>query len=353
MKRVLMLTQCLDESNWLVGFIPQWVDALAAEVDVLYVITLELGTYRPPANVHVYSMGKEQGRGKLGILRGFYQALLAVIDKVDAVFVHMIPRYGVLAAPLTWLKGKPMTLWYTHPNIDPELRLATAFSRRIVTAGPGSFPIDTPKLRVLGHGIDTNVFSPGQDKLGEPPVIVQVGRIMPVKNHAAVIRALAMIASDTNAELVIIGGLPKGAEADYPETLRTLADELQIADRVKFTGALSMLEVRDWYRRAAVAVNVTRVGSFDKAALESMATGTPTLVAQSAFDALLGAYTIQLRIEAPDDIEGLAARLGTLLALSHQERLRMTDHIRQRVIEAHSLQNLAAHLTNVLLKGEL
>lgn len=353
MKRVLMLTQCLDETHWLVGFIPQWVNALAAQVDRLDVITLEWGAYTPPPNVRVYSMGKEQGRGRLGVLAGFYRAALPLIWQVDAVFVHMIPRYGVLAAPLAWLARKPMTLWYTHPSIDLELRMATAFCRRVVTAGPGSFPLATPRLRVLGHGIDTTLFAPGPAEPAEQRFIVHVGRVMPVKNHAAIIRALAAIKDETNAQLVIIGGLPVNADAAYVESLKSLAQELGVGARVRFTGALSAAEVRDWYRRAVVAVNMTSAGSYDKSVLESMAAGTPTVVAHQAFDDLLGEYAPLLRAESPKDVKGLAERLRALLNLPAEERRTIGWHLRERVAAAHSLDSLAKRLANVLLTGEL
>src|SRR5574341_1038775 len=98
--RVLMITQRLDERDWLVSVIPRWVNALARHVDRLDVLALEIGGYTPPSNVCLYSMGKERGRGKLGKALGFYRALIPLIGKCDAVFVHMIPRYAVLAAPI-------------------------------------------------------------------------------------------------------------------------------------------------------------------------------------------------------------------------------------------------------------
>lgn len=55
-----------------------------------------------------------------------------------------------------------------------------------------------------------------------------------------------------------------------------------------FAGNLPPEGVRDWYRRAAVAVNLSPVGLFDKAALEAMATGVPIIVSNPAFNSLLG-----------------------------------------------------------------
>jgi len=347
-----MLTQCLDERNWLLGFITRWVDELAHCVDALDVIALERGAYAPPPNVRVYSLGKERGQGRLGLLLGFYRALFPLIRRADVIFVHMIPRYAVLAAPLAWLFRKPLALWYVHPHVGLELRLAAACAWRVFTAADGSFPLATSKLRVLGHGIDADFFSPGDCAPTERPAIVHVGRLMSVKNQAALLRALAAIAHETDAQAVFVGDVPPGYDLRYLDLLRALAAELDIADRVIFTGALPAREVRDWYRRAAVAVNLTRAGFFDKAALESMAVGAPTIVGNALFDALLGEYTPQLRLDSPDDVDGLAARLLALFRQPQAERAQMTAAIRERVIAAHSLTRLMSRLARALETGE-
>src|SRR5690606_41393536 len=91
---------------------------------------------------------------------------------------------------------------------------------------------------------------------------------------------------------------------------------LGISHRVTFTGGLLSGQVRDWYRRASVAVNLSPPGLFDKAALESMACGVPTVVSSRAFDALPGPGAGCLRIEEPVDDGWLCQRFHYLLVLS-------------------------------------
>jgi glycosyltransferase involved in cell wall biosynthesis len=121
---------------------------------------------------------------------------------------------------------------------------------------------------------------------------------------------------------------------------------------VTFAGGLPPDAVRDWYRRAAIAVNLSPLGLFDKAALESMAAGTPTIVSNPAFDSLLGDHVPSLRIDSPEDVEGLAARLRALLALAEDERRAIGNDIRGRVAATHSLERLMPRLVNILKTGE-
>jgi glycosyltransferase involved in cell wall biosynthesis len=323
------------------------------------VAALRVGSYTPPPNVRVYSMGKEQGRSRLGLLAGFYQATLPLVHHADAIFVHMIPRFAVMIALPARLYGKPMTLWYIHPKVDRELRLAVALCRHVVTAAPTSLSLPTPKLHVLGHGIDTDFYAPRKgDDAGKGnlparpynpdnnrPSILHVGRLSAIKNHATLLRALAQ---GIDAQAVLIGAVPERHDPAYVDQLRSLASELRIGDRVTFTGGLPAPKVRDWYRRAAVAVNLTPAGSFDKAVLESMAVGVPTIVSHGGFDDLLGAYAGQLRIDSPQDVAGLADRLHALLAMSSDERTAMGTTLRTNVVAEHSLERLMLRLTEVM-----
>lgn len=123
-----------------------------------------------------------------------------------------------------------------------------------------------------------------------------------------------------------------------------------MTERVTFAGNLPSEQVRDWLRRAAVAVNLSPAGLFDKAALESMAVGVPTIVASGAFDDVNSDQ--RLRLASPDDPAELAERLRDLLALPVDQRQALGAAQRERVVAAHSLDGLIARLVSVLNTGE-
>jgi D-inositol-3-phosphate glycosyltransferase len=188
-------------------------------------------------------------------------------------------------------------------------------------------------------------------ELVNPLYVVHVARLMPIKHQATLIRALAAV---PDAHAIIVGDVPAGQEiyAVYADGLKALARELGMAERVTFTGGLLAPDVRDWYRKAVVAVNLSPQGLFDKAALESMACGVPTIVSSTTFDSLLGGDALQLRLDTPDDVDGLAVRLRALRALSPDERARISLAVRERVIAAHSLERLMPRLVRLFETGE-
>jgi glycosyltransferase involved in cell wall biosynthesis len=124
-----------------------------------------------------------------------------------------------------------------------------------------------------------------------------------------------------------------------------------VAERVTFAGNQSAEGVRDWQRRAAVAVNLSPLGLFDKAALEGMAVGVPTIVGSSAFDDVIGDK--YLRLDDMDDATALALRLRDVLAMPEAERRKLGMIQRNHVVKAHSLDGLIGKLVNVLNTGEV
>ncbi len=387
--RLLLFNLMTDESDPVLGFAPGWIRELAVRCERVDVITMYRGAYQLPSNVRVYSAGRERGSSKPRRLLNFYRHLLRLLatGRYDACFAHMMPLFAGLAGPPLMARGIPTTLWYTHRQRSAQLRLGAAMSRRVVSADASSFPYATDKLRVIGHGIDTEYYSPPPSNPlphqegggtqapssgegiqtsfppgGLPaielagtgtgdksrPLVTQVGRLAGIKHQATTIQALAGV----DAELALIGGVQPGAPREYEEHLRSLISRLGLEARCQLLGDLPPVELRGWYRRATVAVNMSPAGLFDKAALESMACAVPTVVCNRAFAPLLGEHRELLLAAGPEDVAGLRARLRRICALSAAERLAIGEALRANVVREHSLPRLVERLLNVLATGE-
>ena len=339
-----------DEVDPALGFAANWVRRLAAECESVDVITMYRGEYELPPNVRVYSARRERGLSKARRVANFYRHLLRLLAtrRYDACFAHMMPLFAGLAGPMLTARGIRTALWYTHRQQSAQLRLGLAMSWRVVSADATSFPYRTDKLRVIGHGIDTDFYAPAAAVDKGDPLVVQVGRLATIKHQATTIKAVAA----TAGELALIGGAQAGASAEYERRLVGMARELGLAERCHFTGDLPAAEVCDWCRRATVAVNMSPVGLFDKAALESMACGLPTIVCNPAFAPLLGEHGDLLLTAGPDDVAGLRDRLERLFALTPAERAAIGARLREGVLRQHSLDGLTERLLAVLRTGE-
>ena len=346
--RLLMITQKLDPSDPLLAFTVEWVRRLAARLEHLDVLCLEvnIAPSELPANVTAWSMGKDRGYGRVRELIEFYRVLLKVAPKTDAIFSHMVPRYAYLSVPIALPFNLPIYLWYTHRQDTRELRIATEVCEAVMSAVPESFPFETRKLRAVGHGVDTAFFAPDPSiTLDAPPVIAQVARLTPIKHQETLIRALAQV---PYVQAAIVGNVPPGKDEDYLIQLRTLATVIGVADRVQFMGGLPAEQVRDVLRRATIAVNLSPPGLFDKAALESMMIGTLTVVSNPAFDGLLRDHASLLRIESPEAADSLAQAVRSILALPAETRANIALDIQGRARTAHGLDGLMDRLVEIM-----
>ncbi len=339
--RWLLLTRKLDPADDRTGFMMRWVEKLAARLDHLDVICQEQRTTDLPPNVRAFSLGKERDAGRAAQALALTRYLRALVPQADGVFCHMIARYVLFAAPWARLRRKPLLLWYTHRQTSLELRLATALASHVLTAAPGSFPLNTPKLRVMGHGIDTADFPTPQPE-ASPPEIVMIGRLARIKRQDWLLRAASLVAAEAGNQpfrVRLIGGAVEH-ELDYPAQLRTLAETLDPPPPVEFVGPLPHREALAALAQSAIAVNLSPPGLFDKGALEPMFAGKPAVVTNPDFLPLLGDDADRLYL--PDDASdaALAERLAALLALTPDERAAIGAGLRERAQAAHSLDGL-------------
>jgi glycogen synthase len=173
---------------------------------------------------------------------------------------------------------------------------------------------------------DAVIHHPGVNPARFPPApappwrwrLLYCGRIDPRKGIATAVRALALLPDD--ATLTIHGG----GDPDHARELRTLADGLGVADRVRFTAG-DHDGVAEVYRGCdAVVFPVTWEEPWGLVPLEAMAVGRPVL----ATDAGGGPAEYLAGDEnclqfSRDDAAGLAAAV---------RRLAADDALRERLV---------------------
>mgnify|MGYP001599069886 CR=1 FL=1 len=206
--RLLIVTQKVDENDAILGFFHGWIVEFAKNCEFVTVICLQEGVHHLPENVKVLSLGKEKRRSRLRYLARFYKYIWQERKKYDAVFVHMNPVYIVLGGIIWKVLGKKIALWYTHKKTNTKLRIAAWFADIIFTASKESFRLKNKKVKILGHGIDTESFSSAEAALGEEKIVLSVGRISPTKRQLDIVRAFAHVQERVPVAVLYIVGTP-------------------------------------------------------------------------------------------------------------------------------------------------
>jgi glycosyltransferase involved in cell wall biosynthesis len=350
MTHVLFVTQVIDADDPTLGFVASWIDALAERAEGVTAIGNEVrGTPAFGSNVRVVSLGKERGAGRAA--RGFalQRAVATSGGHRPVLLAHMCPIYLDITAPVTTARRVPTMLWFAHPSVTPELRLAERLSDVVLTSLPGAYPRPGPKVRVVGQATDTEriVFDPRAERDPGPLRLVAIGRTSPSKGFDRAIRALAKArAEGVEATLRIVGPSTTEQECAHATELRDLATATGLGSNVTFEPGVAPKQVDGIVRSADVLVNAMVSGSGDKVVFEAMAAGTVPLVANPAFRPLLSGLPIDLAFDR-DDEAMLAGRIVTLSSADPAEMDRTRHTLRERVEAQHSLRGWAQRVVEI------
>jgi glycosyltransferase involved in cell wall biosynthesis len=342
--KLLICTQAVDKNHPILGFFHGWVTEFARHFQEVHVICLIKGVHTLPANVHVYSLGKEDGESNIKYIVRFYKYFSTIFfhTKVDVVFYHMGAIYNILGAPFFFLRTFFKTKfywWKAHGYISKTARLGLCFVDTVVTSTASGFSVATKKRKIVGQAIDTTLFALLHAKHRNKEVIF-VGRIMKVKHIEDFIDTAAiLLKDDTTIQFTVIG--PVGDEA-YFASLENKLTEHNIQDRVRFVGSKKQEELVSVYQTAAVFLNTSQTHSMDKTVLEAGLCGCIPVTANHAFKELLQSDGLFVAHATP---EAYAQVIKKLLYTEETEMYRKS--LREKIVAGHSLDTFTHRIFNI------
>ncbi|HLX19042.1 MAG TPA: glycosyltransferase family 4 protein [Gaiellaceae bacterium] len=332
----MFVTQQIDAAHPTLGAAAAMVRALAARVDEIVVMASSAKPEDLPANARYRSYGAPT-QGLRGLRFEMQLARELVRGRPDVLLAHMSPVYAVLAAPLLRPLHVPVLLWFTQQRGGANLGRAERVVDAILSVDERSVPIDSAKVRAIGHGIDTSAFDCAERDGHEGIRLLSLGRYSDVKGHDVAIRALPAI---RGARLTVRGEEATANDASVRARLAALVRELGLDGRVDLLDAVPRGDVPRLLGEADVLVNATHGAGADKVVFEALAACTPVVAASPVFDSLLPR---ELRF-TDGDAAGLAGAIRAAVALPTEERRRL----RARVEAEHSVDHWADEVLRTL-----
>jgi glycosyltransferase involved in cell wall biosynthesis len=319
MRRLVFLTQSVDPAHPVLAATIPKIRALAERVDEVVVLAQSGGGDGLPGNVQVRTFGASSRAQRVWR----FERELARALPADAVVAHMIPAYVVLAAPMVRARRTPLLLWYTHWKASSTLRAAARLATAIVSVDRRSFPLSSPKVRPIGHGIDVNEFA-CTDRTGRSGVRALVlGRYSPAKGIETILRAVQQV---DGTEVQLHGVALNGLERRHRTELEKLG--------IPLGDAIPRTQVPELFARSDVLVNNMEAGAPDKVVYEAAAACLPVLASNPVFDELFDGFPLLFERDSP---ESLAGRLRWFAGLDEGERAEIGRTLRERVAERHSV----------------
>ena len=180
---------------------------------------------------------------------------------------------------------EPEERFYAEREIAKTADRIVGFSEHEKSILINSYEAPSDRVSVIPCGVDIELFRPYTDlsakkQLGltNMTVLLYVGRLEPLKGIDVLLKAASIMEHSANLKVLIIGG-----DDDQDQELcrlKTLAEELNVSDKVIFLGRIEQNELPVYYNAADICVVPSFYESFGLVALEAMACGTPVVASR-------------------------------------------------------------------------
>jgi glycosyltransferase involved in cell wall biosynthesis len=175
------------------------------------------------------------------------------------------------------------------------------------------FGVPLDQISVILPGVDPRYYPRSEEEIAEfrarknlpSRYILHVGTLQPRKSIPTLIKAFAQL-DRSDLDLVLVGG--KGWAY---EEIFAMVRELDILERVHFTGYVPDGELPLWYNAAALLVFPSVYEGFGLPVAEAMACGTPVIAADTS--AIPEAAGAAARLFEAQDAAGLSDHIEAVL----------------------------------------
>ena len=241
-----------------VSYLPEYLHDEPARVTKGVAMARKLPGFAAAKAMFRADLARDRTRNRV---RRFGQACVAAAEMpagITHLYGHFIHTPGSVTRYAATMLGLPFSISAHAKDIwtspDWELREKLGDASWTVTCTKGgaehlsSLAPDPSKVHLVYHGLDLSRFPPPTERnaVKDPVRIVTVGRAVEKKGLDVLLRAVAALPDDLDWHLTHIAGGP------LLESLKALADELDITGRVTWLGQQAQARVLEEYRRSHV-----------------------------------------------------------------------------------------------------
>jgi glycosyltransferase involved in cell wall biosynthesis len=180
---------------------------------------------------------------------------------------------GTDALELPYRRGRGPHVRRVLTESDFALTVSDGLRQAVLKIGA-----DPQRVHVFSQGVDPNAFHVGDQQISREalglannrPVLVWVGRMVPVKRLDVLVEACSLLRNRNIAfELRLVGDGPTRKAAEKLVAARGLGDV------IRFVGSVPYQETANWYRAADATVLCSDSEGLPNVLRESLACGTP------------------------------------------------------------------------------
>lgn len=213
-----------------------------------------------------------------------YAGLLTVLAKLRLKIPFVLTEHGIYAmeredelmsSELIDNDQKHLWIQFFHGLC----RLSYSFADKVITLFRGNLIIEVANnakvdlIEIIPNGVDIELYSSLKKIPSDKIRIALVARVVPIKDVKTFIRAVVLVSKVIPvAEFYIVG--PTDEDEDYYEECVALVKELNLEDKLTFTGKVNMT---DYYPRIDILVLTSAREAQPLVLLEAMCSGIPCI----------------------------------------------------------------------------
>jgi glycosyltransferase involved in cell wall biosynthesis len=307
----MIITQTVDSADPILGFFHGWIVKLATHYEQITVICLRKGKFSLPPNVEVFSLGKEDCKGRFYYIFNFYKYIIKMRKNYESVLVHMNQEY-ILLGGLFWMSlNKKIYMWRNHYAGNFLTDIAAGFCAKVFCTSRFSYTAKYQKTILMPVGIDRSKFNVDYSVERIPNSILSLGRISPSKNIHILIDALIRLHTKNIFFTASIYGnyLPK--DRLYFNNLKQKIIDAGLNDRVLFYEGVPNDVTPAIYSSHTFFINLSKSGMLDKTILEAMCCGCTVLATSLDLDSILTDNYIVRNVNIETVSESMAFAMNT------------------------------------------
>jgi glycosyltransferase involved in cell wall biosynthesis len=241
---------------------------------------------------------------------------------------------------------RPYDFKFFHQLIGPFLHFIWHKASAVIANSKGLYDLAhafdaSIEIPIIPNGVDGTRYT-NEARAWSPPRLFSVGRIVYQKGLDLGLRALAQL-KDLDWLWSIAGDGPQ------METLKSLADDLGIAERVTFLGWQSREQLAMDYHQANLFLFPSRHEGMPNAMLEAMSSGLPVVATKIAGNEELVIEGETGFLIPSENVDALRDALRKILT-DPSLREKMGVASRQRVEQEYSWENVARQYSEFLEK---
>ena len=318
----------------------QAVARLSSIYNKITVITSKSGEYEAIPNVEVISLDWQQ-ESKLRNIYRLFRQFLPLLKEDFVLFSHMTEVQSALVSPITKILGVKHYLWYAHKSRSIYLRWCHYWVDAIITSTPGSCPITSPKVIVIGQAIDPEVFTFHPPSNFDRIQALHIGRFDPSKNLRLICETCrAMGAKGFVIEFTQYGE-PSNLSARRAATDLGLEFRAEIdSGQINFKAPVVHSQIPSILREFNLFLHAFD-GSLDKTLVEATMAGLPVATLNVEYLQIFGRWGAGVDF-------GLQSEIYAITGMPRETFAKELMRRRKLAVECHSIENWVSQLVKIL-----